>query len=386
MSLRQILVWLLFAAIVAAGTAWFLKNFERATFKVRSGYSGEALRNPWLAAQRLSQRMGARAVPIVAPPELRGMAPTATLFLPARRQALPWPLREAIVAWVAGGGRLVVEAERPGQPDSLLDAFGVTRDFVRPEGGGTRRGEATLDVRLPGRDHTSRVRLPVNMRLKAGQPAFAFDSGYGIALLMLERGKGRVFVLNSLEFASNDHIGSEEHARFFWDLVSRGPAAGTIYFYSRPGKLSLAEWLRHNAWAPLAGLAALVLLWLWAVAPRFGPVAPDPARGRRRLLDHLRASGRFLWSNGGAQRMLDAARDACLRRIGRAHPDFLAAADAERARLLAELIGWQEDRTRRLLAPAAAGRMVEFMDTIALYQSVHEHFARKARASPRKPR
>lgn len=383
MSLRQALVWLLLLAIAAAGAAWFLKNFEYTTRKIHTGYSGEALRNPWLAVQRLVERMGVRAVPIVTPPDLRDMAASGTLVLPARRNTLTQPLRESILQWVERGGRLVVAAEYSGQPDPLLDALGVKRSFVRPEDIGTK---ADMEIRLPGEDDALQVRLPRTMRLEGGNPVFAFDGGQGNVLLVLERGKGRVFVVNDLFFASNALIGVDDHAEFFWALASAEPAGGTVYFFNRPGKLSLSQWLQENAWAPLGGLALLVLLWLGSAAPRFGPVSPDPPRGRRRLLDHLRASGRFLWSNGGAQRMLDAARDACLRRIARAHPDFLAVPEAERPQRLAGLLGWPEDRARRLLAPAGAGRMIEFMDTIALYQSVHEHLALKARASSRKPR
>jgi hypothetical protein len=127
-----------------------------------------------------------------------------------------------------------------------------------------------------------------------------------------------------------------------------------------------------------------VLLWLWYVAPRLGPVAPDPVRGRRRLLDHLRASGRFLWSNGGAQRMLDAARESCLRRITRVYPDVLAIAEPERPQRVAEILGWPEERTRQLLAPAGPAKMMDFLQTIGLYQAVHEQLALNARASSRK--
>ena len=73
--------------------------------------------------------------------------------------------------------------------------------------------------------------------------------------------------------------------------------------------------------------------------PRFGPVAPDAPPGRRRLLDHLRASGRYYWTQGLRSRLVVAARDAALRRIARAQPDFAAAPQAERVARLASLAG-----------------------------------------------
>ncbi|HWA14644.1 MAG TPA: DUF4350 domain-containing protein [Burkholderiales bacterium] len=387
MSLRQALVWMLLAAIVASGVALFLKNFEQATEKVHTGLRGEALRNPWLAAQRLTVRMGGSARQIVALPDLRTLDPASTLVMPARRQVLSPSLRQSIASFVTQGGTLLVEAEPVGLPDPLLDLLGVQRFAVNAGTAGKPcKDDEPFEVVLPHHEAAARVHLGRHMRLAARDPVWSYDGGCGTALLVLERGEGLVIAVNDLHFAANRGIGQAQHAQFFWDLAAAGGDAPVIQFFHRPGKLPLSGWLREHAWAPLAGLALLVALWLWSVAPRFGPVAPDPVRDRRRLLDHLRASGRFLWTNGGAPRMLEAARDACLRRIARAHPDFLAASDAERPQRLAELLGWPEARARRLLAPASAGRMAEFMDIVALYQSVHEHFARKARANPGKPR
>lgn len=70
MSSRQALILLAVLALVGAATAWFLANFERTTIQVRTGYRAEALRNPWLAAERLLQHMGAKASTVRAVAEL----------------------------------------------------------------------------------------------------------------------------------------------------------------------------------------------------------------------------------------------------------------------------------------------------------------------------
>lgn len=388
MSRSQLLIGGILLLAIAAGAAWFFKNFERVTETVHTGYRGEARRNPWLAAERLLLRMGAEASAMRSLPELRTLPAAATLVLPARRHTLTQDLRQSVLAWVEDGGRLIVEAEPAGQPDPLLDALGVTRNAVKRPAGTADRCEADgpFEVVLPGRENGSLVRLSRRLRLDSPNADFAFDGGWGNALLLFQYGKGQVTVLNELDFASNPRIGMEEHARFLWELVSLAPGKIAVYFFNRPGKLSLGDWLRENAWAPLAGGAALLLLWLWYVAPRLGPIAPDPARSRRRLLDHLRASGRFLWSGGGAQRLLDAARDSCLRRITRVHPDFLGIPEADRPRRLAEILGWPEPRARQLLAPANAAKMMDFLQTIGLYQAVHEQLALRARAPSRKTR
>lgn len=386
MSRAQALILLLLAIAAAAGAAWFFNNFEQVTEKVHTGYRGEARINPWLAAERLLTRMGARAAAMRSLPELRNLPPSATLWLPARRHTLTQSLRQSVLEWVGRGGHLIVEAEAAALPDPLLDALGVRRIAVKRPKGAEARCESSepFEVVLPGRESGSLVRLSRTLRLDAADAEFSFDGGLGNALLILRRGNGQATVLNELDFASNRSIGTEQHARFLWELVSPAPGDATVYFFNRPGKLSLSGWLQENAWAPLSGAALLLLLWLWQVALRLGPIAPDPVRGRRHLLDHLRASGRFLWSRGGTQRMIDAARDSSLRRITRAHPDFLAVPEAERPRWLAGVLGWPEERTRQLLAPASPAKMMDFLQTIALYQAVHEQLALNTRASTRK--
>ena len=117
-------------------------------------------------------------------------------------------------------------------------------------------------------------------------------------------------------------------------------------------RLSLWQWLTEHALAVLISSAALLVLWLWRIGPRFGPVAADLPPARRRLLDHLRASGRFHWNNRGRDRLAEAAREACLARLARAHPGFAALPPGERAAQLAAYAGISEAEAARLLAPA----------------------------------
>jgi hypothetical protein len=385
MSTRQILVGILVLVAAAVGAYWFFANFERVTVTERTGFRGEARLNPWLAAQRLLEQMGRQASTVRSLPDLRVLPPDALLILPAWRHTLSQPLQAAVLAWVRAGGRLIVEAEIPQEPDPLLDALQVQRTEA-PEADARKQASEPVEVSLPDAPHFSHVRFDSSTRLHAAAARYRIDAGSGTLLLGLQHGKGLVTVVSDLDFANNYEIGDEQHAQFFWHLASIPPGIGPVFFFNNPGRLSLWDWLLDNAWAPLAAAALLLVLWLWRTVPRLGPVAPDPERSRRRLLDHLRASGRFLWSSGGAQRMLDAAREACLRRIGRAHPDFLATPESERPRRLAELLGWPEARAREVLEPAQPKKMLEFLQTIGLYQAVHEQLALKAGAPPGKKR
>jgi hypothetical protein len=383
MSSRQVVILIAILAAIAAALAWFLANYERTTDTVRTGFKAEALANPWLAAERLVRRMGTQSATLRALADLPALPPSGTLLLPSERYALTQATRQALLHWVSGGGYLIVEAEPAEQPDPLLDALGIGR-FAVGKPGDRKSTQAPAEIRLPGSETVSLVKISRRLRLEAAAPEFEFDDGTGNALVLVGHEDGLVMVVNDLEFAANTGIGAHQHAQFLWQLVSLVPGDRAVHFFNVPARQSLWGWLKEHAWTALCGAAALLALWLWQATPRFGPIAPDPSRSRRRLLDHLRASGRYLWSIGGAQRMLDAARDACLRRIGRAHPDFLALSEAERPLRLAEILGWPEERARRLLAPPNASRMADFLQAIHLYQAVHEQLALIARTPSRK--
>jgi len=379
MSTRDILIVILIASLGVTGVVWFRANFDRETNKVMVGFRGEAQRNPWLAAERLLARMNLPASDLREYDGLRKLQPDSVLVLPQGRQTLSESLRAGIVDWVQSGGFLVIEAEHPSIRDSLIDEFGVKRvedadnskaNEHRQGASGISRNNGELDVnanhidrdsldltvvKLPGSVLTSLVWMEADFSLVSERAWFRAGTDYSANILMLREGDGNVVVVNDLDFFIN------------------------------PGQPSLMKWLRTHAWAPISAAALAVLLWLWKSIPRFGPVAPDPERARRRLLDHLRASGRFLWARGQGGRLLEVSREACLRKISRALPDFETATVSTQASRLIHMFGISSEQAQQILSPQAPGKMLHFMHTIHLYQTIHARLAlHQAQTSRRK--
>ena len=392
MTARRGFITALLFACLAAAAIWFLSNFERRTESEPVGFQGKARYDRWLAAQRLLQRMGAQAQVVHSLPELGGLPPSATLLLARGRQSFTPQTRQNILDWVRQGGRLVVEAEPPYQPDPLLDALGIRRKVVktaddRKGNDDGRDNPALVEIALPADLAPVTVRMNGHIDLQTGGALARFGGRQATAVLLLQYRPGYVLVLNEFDALSNRSIGMYDHAEFLWRIAQVDQGTPSVFFFSDPRKLSLVEWLRTNAWSAVAGSALFLLVWLWHAVPRFGPIASDPERARRRLLDHLRASGRFLWAHGGSQLLVDAAREACLRRIARVHPDLIAAAgtehEAERVARLAELLGLDAEQSRMLFSQKAPTRMIDFLHTMRLYQTVHERLALKRPATQR---
>jgi hypothetical protein len=356
------------AVIAVVAISWLATRLERITEKERVGASGEARRNPFLAAQRLVRRMGFASTEVKAAPDLDRLPARAVLILPNRRQALTPEHRARLFRWVEGGGHLVLETEYLGVRDPYADALGVRRDRAEPRSG--HDGPVTLS-HAPGPFEVAGLGSRQRLIAPSAGVRSRVDKGWGLQLLQIARGRGLVTVVTDLAFAENHLIGKADNAEFLWQLVQSLPESREVFVFNRIERLSLWEWLIDHALAVLIAGTALLALWLWRIGPRFGPLAADPQPVRRRLLDHLRASGRFYWSHQGRGRLIDAAREACLARLARAHPGFATLPAGERAGRLAAYAGIREAEATRLLAPGGAARGAEFIALMRTLQQVH---------------
>ena len=369
---RAAQVAILLAALATLGLVWFLNNFDYVSERVYVGPQGEARRNRFLAAERLLARMGTKVRHVKTIPELRELPPSGTLLLPDRREALTPDTRARMLKWVEDGGHLIVEDESASVPDPVLDALEVTRTEVKRPAGKAVQQRPMVQARLPHAPEAMRVDMHSMQTLDAPFATVKVESKNATHLVHFPRGRGQVTVLNDLDFLRNRAIGRNDHAEFLWQIVRFQPDTAAVFEFDHPQKLSLWRWLTDSAWAVLAAGGLLLAMWLWRIASRFGPVAPDPEPGRRRLLDHLRASGRFQWARGGATVLVEAAREAALRRVARAHPDFAVAPERERAARLARLAGVPEQEAARFMAPPPTLlRGSAFIDLVRVAQRIH---------------
>ncbi len=371
MTRRLALAVVLLAALGGA-LIWFLSNYDRVPVRQWTGYTGEARRHPYLALERLVQRLGGSARELRSVGQLGELPPGGVLMLPGRRDGLTDSDRRRLLAWVQRGGHLVVEAEPYGAADPLLATVGVARlrNASKPAGG---------KPMIPGFTWPGDTR-PIRATLHPFPPLAHPQASTSLAwegqnvLVVVPWGKGRVTAVSSLTFLRNNAIGTAENATFAWRMLDAQGAQVAIF--NRPQKLSLARWLLLNAWPALAGAALLLALWLARIVPRFGPVTPDAPPTRRRLLDHLLAVGRFHWQRRRAGHLLEAARDAALRRLTRLRPDFAAAAPREREQYLVETFALDPADARLVVAGGAAPRsQADLVRIIALFQTLQERAA-----------
>jgi len=269
---------------------WFTQNYAVVHERVEVGLQGEARANWLLAARMLLQRMGAR---VQETSELRGFEiidPTATVFLSADRTELDPTQTRALLGWVKGGGQLVIAAGQQQHRDPVLQAIGVHVRAAEPPGPTT----GADDVALPDGSHVRvMLRAAFAFTVESGQANWQHDSGGETRMLRVSVGDGLVTVMPTFAPFSNAEIGRFDHAELLWWLAERQGQQPVVWIVRHLRAQSLPQWLIDNALPAMIAFAVFLLLWLWRVIPRFGPVQPAPAADRRRLVEQLTAMGRF---------------------------------------------------------------------------------------------
>jgi hypothetical protein len=307
------------AVVLGAVAAAFVLGFEKETVWVDTGYGAAARANPYLALERLLQRMG-----VPAHTHLQGALaalppPQTTLLVPVTRLSLESRVPE-LLAWMQAGGRLIVvpNASVPGAAgaeDALLAAFDVTT------GAAQGVGFTAAPVAWPGRPALrGRVVQGIVLSEGARQPAWKVPAGRHSAMLAFAEGQGSLTILASAGFLTNGSLGDEDHALLAWLLASEAGAGRPVTIVARDDAPGLPAVL-WRAW-PEAMVGALCLLaaFLWRGAARFGPVSPAGDPPRRSLREHVEATGRFLWRTGRADALLAASRQSLAAEVARRHP------------------------------------------------------------------
>jgi len=362
--------------LVALGAVWLYLNLEYVTEPEYVGFQGEARRNPLLAATHLYERMGVPAREARRIADLDALEPDETLVLLRRRAVLDQRHTDQLLSWVAAGGHLIVEPERHRVTDRILDALKIHRRALN-----VRPPRKPSEFRLPHSRRPLRVDFGPREHFVSTEEraALTVDEHWSILVEQFRLGRGLVTIVNGLRFMTNQHIGEHDHAEFAWQLVQFKPGTRSVVVAPRLAGPSLVAWVRESA--PYAAITTVLLLvlWLWRVIPRFGPLRADPAAARPRLLDHIRASGMFHWSRGSAGRLLAAAREACLRQVTRNHPGLAELRHDAQVQRFAELTALPPSDVELALRQAPTDPQ-QFTTAIRTLQAIDDRLNRKIRS------
>lgn len=396
MRFSTIIGGLLLVAI-GLGGIWWLKNFDHIDTNVFKGLSGEARKDPFFALKRFLGEMHVaveeRVSTSTGTAKFSGWPQRGTVILGDRRHVVMTPARvTATLAWVEAGGNLIVEAEYPRRPDPLLDAIGIgRRPQPRPPRGEPRPKweEANLtEVAIPGYPRPLQVQFsPYQSLTDPGNLAqWKVENSRGMRMAHLARGAGMITVVSNFDWlgyqgtfgakdvrAQRTHIGKFDHAELLMALIRLNPnyAKGPVRLIWGDDEISLWSTLAAEAWMALAAFAALLIVWLARVVPRFGPLRPEPLPAEQRLAAHLEASGRFYWKYLAPHVVYAKLRDAFVKRLAERRPALSAMRAEQRNAELAKLADARPETVARAL-DGPTQTAAEFVRNVRLLQRLLE--------------
>ena len=320
--LRIVLLTLLGAGLLAAGTWWWLRTYERVKNTIDLPPKGEAGYNPLYALKialgKAGQRVDSRQRLSLGS---RPLQPADTLLLLADPRTLSADQVETLLAWVEAGGHLILRTPPPGsaigeETIPLLEDLGIAVLDTDPVCQGLQVDEMSHHTEFcDGR----RFYFYDDDAETAATWGNDDREEYGYA--RMPWGEGSVDVLADTDFLLNDKLEDRQHAALTRRLLQPNWAdGGTFHLIYSANMPPFWRLLLDHGWRVLLPALLALLLWLWMRAERLGPLRPAPAPDRRSLLEHVQASGDHLYRYGRRAALYAAVHDAFMRRLRRRDP------------------------------------------------------------------
>jgi hypothetical protein len=357
---------------------WIAKNTSWVDVRVPMPPRGEALTNPFYAAQRFAEALGAHTtwdrLLIDRPAD-------STIVLSTWHWSLTAARRQALERWVESGGRLVVDDTLTGGEEEFARWSGIRRVYPDPghPGAGSdpeqqtpcrsffEAHDASPSSPVDGTPHVL-CDLDTTSHLTTTKPAvWVLRNATGIQVLCVRIGRGSVTVINSSPFRYRD-LFDGDHGWLLVRATELHPG-DVVHFLSEDDHPSLlALTWQHGAPVVLLTLVVIGLL-LWRDAVRFGPLAARQHGARRSLAEQIRGTGRFVLQYGTGESLHAASVRALDEAAERRVPQYARLTAGQRAAALARLTGFDANAVAEAMYHPHMRRASELRNTIALLEA-----------------
>ncbi|MGH8491590.1 MAG: DUF4350 domain-containing protein [Moraxellaceae bacterium] len=383
--------------ILALLLAAFFACFTLEEREYDSGQSSEARMNPWLAAGRVLEKQGQKIRFAPAYGSLPKHADVIVLATPV--EYLDPQEQLALLAWVKKGGHLVTELQdistpdaAPDESDLLYKTLGVqlydAADESPAEPAASNKPAATSAQTsaqtsaahasakiprarfLPTRiSHEGELQSTLEadyfLRYRRLTPVWTVSSAERFHALRFALEQGHITVLSDLAWMRNRNLGEADNAALLWRMVD-AKAGATVWLIHGEQRPSLFTLLLEHAAPLLKAIALFVLVWLWHASRRFGPLQTPQENQRRRLGEHLEASGRYLMQQGAIAALMQASRQRLLAQVQRQHPQWRRLPVARLAEHLGERASLETAAILRVLNDRPPENLLQFAADIRL--------------------
>ena len=278
---RARVISVLVGIVLIALVAWVASNTYWGDVRVPMLPKGEALTNPFYAAQRFAEALGARTTwdrVLTTPPT------DSVIVLSAWHWNLIPSRREVLERWVDSGGRLVVDWTLADGDNEFERWSGIVREY--------RNLDRAEEAATADHESCSRFQEEQDGAPSSGSPdtrysmcdvdgmsfltskrtvVWALRDASGIQAMRVAVGRGSVTVINATPFRERS-LFDGDHGWLF-TAATEMRRGDDVHFMSEDAHPSLLALLWQHGAPVLMLTLGLVTLVLWRGGVRFGPLA-----------------------------------------------------------------------------------------------------------------
>jgi hypothetical protein len=364
-------------ALTIALVVWIARNAYWVDVKVPTPLKGEALTNPFYAAQRLATALGGRSAWDRA---WSSPSTDAVVVLSSWHWDLSAGRRQAIERWVEAGGRLVVDETLSGSLETFEKWSGIVREFDFDEDEDEDDDDSDRDAEtMPCDRFTEEGDGAAGQRWVCDTGFYSFlvtknrlewalrNNDRGAQAMRVRVGRGSVTVINAAPFRYRN-VFDGDHGWLFV-AATQFQRGDDVRFLSEDDYPSLLALLWQYAGPAVVLVLLIIALLLWRGWVRFGPMAPPLPSARRSLAEQIRGSGQFALRHGSGDSLHAAVVRALNEAVTRRVPGYTHLPPQEQTAALARLTGFERGSLAAALHHLAARRADRLRNALALLET-----------------
>ena len=376
-----------------------------------SGWSLDALRNPYLAAQKFMTESGIEVTDVDSLARLDELSNLGTLFFSDANQVQTPRQLEQVMNWLDVGGNVIYTADAVSHDDDLLlREFSVDVDWrefeveeeaeektlsetMREYNRQLESGKSREEIANSLSDEEDSITL-VQFADDIGDVEVAFndskilshphildsesDSGHkpfswsysehGIHMLQFEVGSGLLTIISDPGIWTSYHIDQYDHAYLLW-LLSSGE--GNFAILRSVLRDSIWVLMRRNATELLIAAGLLILIWIWRTGYRFGRLLPNDLSQSRALGEHFSSISHYLWHRRQGAHLVEPLRARVLRRASLTLGEFSRVDQARQFELIAQRCDLNPEAIARAFGSADFNE-ASFVQTVRLLKHIEQ--------------
>ena len=377
---KSVLSWSLAVVLLSGLVYWIASNTEWVDVTLPMPPTGEAAENPFYAAERFTNALGAHSV---RDRQLAIPSRDAVVVLSAWHWDLTERRRYALERWVESGGRLVVAGPLTGGADEFERWSGVARK-ERPPAPAVDADERCRPVHeqyvtVPKGAPPARLRMLCDIDVASvleatGKPVWGLGDATGTQVVRVRVGNGSVTVLNATPFQFRQLLDADHG----WLFVAATELRRTdeVHFLTEDDHPSLLNLTWRNGAPAIVLVLAAIGLALWRGSTRFGPLAEPRQSARRSLAEQIRGTGQFALRYGDGESLHEAAVRALTEAAARRVPGYLHLSPGERAEALARLTGFELNAFTAAVHHAGLRSVGELRGTLSFLETARREVLR----------